>query len=84
MYLLEHTPRQQVRGVLRANLFDGEEGGLLTQSITGLLNEMVEVLCGPGPECGEPGCTAPAGGEMAYCGPHLDAHRQRLAGWPAP
>lgn len=46
-YLLGHVSREQVRAVLRANMFDGEEGGMITQDASGLLDDMVEVLCGP-------------------------------------
>lgn len=46
-YLLAHVPREGVRAVLRANMFDGEEGGMITQDASGLLDDMVEVLCGP-------------------------------------
>lgn len=47
VYLLGWADPARVRAVLRANMFDGEEGGLITQDASGLLDDMVEVLCGP-------------------------------------
>lgn len=48
IYLLANVPREHVRDVICANLFDGDDGGgMITVSVKGLLAELVDVLCGP-------------------------------------
>lgn len=39
-----HIGGKSVREYLRANMFDGDEGGILTQNISSLLDEIVELI----------------------------------------